>query len=716
MLAIIYLITATAAGLTVVQRVMPRAPSMVKVPGGMLLGMIGVGWVTYAVAFAFSYATDQSLTIGIIAAIVVALGVTGVWGRGLRMHQFRLSWFEVLFIAGSLAFSFWLMDNRLFIDHAQAGDPLLVSSETWGDTALHVALSRSFSVGTNYPTEYPFFANEPIRYHFGYDFFAGALQKGGLSVLLSFNLPGALGFTSMMMLMFSLGRMLFGAVDRGARRWWGDKGVWAGLIAVALLMTNQSLEWWRWVQSPLGGNGSVWTALKPDLWWHHTRYLTIGPYTQEKIAIFNTLNVYLTQTHLIVAMAFVFFVAYGLLEPLRHNRDLSRNRMLLLGVAFGLSFWLNGVLWIAAGVFFGAALVIFGVFSAYRAAEGPAPEERMSAFGREALRWAKMSGWFIVPALAIGVPQSFWLNGGLSNNHSIQTHIGYLVCSSPESKCYANGQMDIFNLSHWGAFFDYWWLNDGLVIPLLVLAFILGNRSDKKLITAVSAIFIWGSLFQLSRDLGGHNHKVFNLWENFAGLWVAFALVEVWVVGRRWLRGKNLGLRAIAPVSCGLVAFAFFILVASGLVDFMTIKNDFEVSVFGDQGQPVAEDWIIHNTPKDSVFLTTWGELYTVPTLSGRGVYLGYDPWASSAGYDVAPREATIAQIYSAQSKDAACGLLTAADIDYVFIGPQERSGQRFQLNEGLFKGQFSLVKDVTSGNASYDIYSVKASCGAGAG
>jgi hypothetical protein len=716
LLAVVYLIAGTVAGLAVVQRLMPGAPPMVKIPGGLLLGIIGAGWITYIVAFAFSYATDNSLTIGIIAAILVEVGVIGLWGRNLRIDQFRLSWFEILFIGASLAFSFWLMDNRLFVDHDQPGNPLLVSSETWGDTALHVALSRSFSVGANYPTEYPFFANEPIRYHFGYDFFAGALQKGGLSVLLSFNLPGALGFTSMMMLMFSLGRMLFGVVESGAGRWWRDRGIWVGLMAVALLMTNQSLEWWRYFNSQKDGNGSVWTAIKPATWWHHERYLTIGPYTQEKIAIFNTLNVYLTQTHLIVAMAFVFFVAYGLLQPLRRNQELSRNRMLLLGVAFGLSFWLNGVLWIAAGVFFGSALVIFGAFSAWRHSNEAPVEERLSAFGHEALRWAKMCGWFIVPALAIGIPQSIWLNGGLHNDRSIQTHIGYLVCSSPESKCYANGQMDIFNLSHWGAFFDYWWLNEGLVIPLLVVAFLLGNRSDKKLIAAVSAIFIWGSIFQLSRDLGGHNHKVFNLWENFAGLWVAFALVEVWNVGSRRIRGSNFRMPAITPFAWGTVAILFFFLVASGLVDFMTIKNDFEVSVFGDQGQPEAEEWIVHNTPKDSVFLTTWGELYTVPTLSGRGVYLGYDPWASSAGYDVVPREQRITQIYSAQSKDAACALLTTSDIDYVFIGPQERSGQRFQLNEALFKDQFTLVKDITSGNASYDVYSVEQSCGVGAG
>ncbi len=71
-------------------------------------------------------------------------------------------------------------------------DELVVSANTWADMGLHIALSRSFSVASNYPTQYPFFAGEPIRYHFGFDFFfAGMLQKGGLSVLWSFNLPAS---------------------------------------------------------------------------------------------------------------------------------------------------------------------------------------------------------------------------------------------------------------------------------------------------------------------------------------------------------------------------------------------------------------------------------------------------------------------------------------------------------------------------------------------
>jgi len=851
------------------------------------VGIVITAWVCYGVAFGLSYVTDDSLLIGIIVAMAVHGAVIGLIGRDLRPSLFRLSWFEIAFIGASLAFSFWLMDNRLFIAHSIEGDPLLVSSETWGDTALHTALSRSFSWGANYPTEYPFFANEPIKYHFGYDFFAGVLQKGAApipgntSVMLSFNLPGALGFTMMMMMLLSLGRMLFGAVAEPVGRavsWWRDKGVWIGLIAVALLMTNQSLGFVRYIDHPAGKppegvaptQSGILDALNPVNWWHHTKYLTIGPYdSNEKIAIFNTLNVYLTQTHLIVGMALVLFIAFALLEPLRRGAPLTSRRMAFLGVLFGLAFWLNGVLWIAAGVFFAALLLVFALTGMFRVAQSNGD------WTKEFRKWAEPIAWFAVPALALGIPQMFWLNGGSFSTgddvtgKALKIHFGYLTCSAATSACHdaSGNQMDLLNLSHWKEFFNYWLLNEGLVLPLLAAALLLTHRwFDRKLLLAVMAVFVFGNTVQLSRDLGGHNHKVINLWEDLSGLFVGYALVEIASFGYAsamklprlraairlpsfsvsmasslsalvalggvalvligsalpWLEVKassvsaltlsfddwtdgatiilhqraglaifpllallvaadailsltsparssawprflaGLGIVAIAlasivtlkadttgealklgpiltilggfaivvsavirpelrlsmdmdpfrPIAVAACGVAFFLLVATGLLDFMTIKNDFEVRVFGDPPEPEAIQWIQDNTPKDAVFLTNFGDLYTAPTLAGRGVYLGYTPWASSAGYSVQPRQATIKKIYESTSKQAACELLLPNHIDYLFIASSERSGNNFKLNEALFKDQFTKAGSIPKDGDTFTVYDAKKSCG----
>ncbi len=774
MLAGVYLLTSFLAGLALVQRVFPEMPAPVRLAGGFLVGIMLTAWVTFLVAFGLSPATESSLLIGIIVALVVHAGVIAVWGRTLRPAMFRLTVVEALFMAGSLAFSFWLMDNRL------SGDPAFVSANTWGDTALHVALARSFSMGHNYPPEYPFFANEPIRYHFGYDFFAGALEKGGLPVAYTFNLPGAIGFAGMMVLVFSLGRFLWGRAGGGANA--GGAGasmaVWIGLIAVVLLITNGSLSFLRYYQD-FDGSGSflkdVWHALDPSHWWHNGNYRAVGPYDigrgVDQISIYWTLNVFLTQTHLIVAMAGVLFVTFGLVQPLRLGQPLPRERALFLGVLTGLSFWLNGVLYVAAGVFFGSLLVIFGLGSAWRAAAGSSVEaDRPAVFLRTLLQRGLEALPFAVPAVLLAAPQAIWLNGGLHNDGSVRWQIGYLVCSSPAASCHADGQMDLLNLSHWWDFIQYWWLNLGLALPLMVFGAILGKRSDRMLMLSVMAIFIFGNFVQLSRDLGGHNHKVFNLWEVLMNLFAAFAFVRLWQIishetraaAIRIPRGYHLWigavllalgagvmrlnyewagpaalyyvmgavllagfievligvefqlrtrLRAVSlnPFAAGLMAVVLFFLVASGFIDFMTMKNDAHYPVFGDKQTTI--DWILDNTPKDAVFLTNYGDLYTAPTLAGRSIFLGYEPWVGSAGYDYQPRIRIISSIYQAASKAQACQLLGQNDIDYVELGPAEKSGGHFKPNEALFSTQFILAGAVNAPDGRVAFYDARKSC-----
>ena len=380
--------------------------------------------------------------------------------------------------------------------------------------------------------------------------------------------------------------------------------------------------------------------------------------------------------------------------------------------------------------------------------------------------------------------------------------------------------MSLLNLSDWKEFFNYWLLNEGLVLPLLAVAAVICRRFDKKVLLAVMAVFVWGNTFQLSRDLGGHNHKVINLWEVLSGLFVGYALVEIatfgyaasarlgrlrttlrapeiernvavlagsvvalvgagvvliglalpwfatqdssasalkllfghWESGGAvvlqnrpgfavfpllalliawdavaglasgkvrdaWVRAAaGLGLvilgvafavavkadlttAAIRPgvyvtiiggaivfssalmrpnltiridmdpfrapaIALCTVAFAF--LVVSGLVDFMTVKNDFKVRVFGDPPEPEAIQWINDNTPKDAVFLTDSGPALHRPDAGRPERVPGLLSWARSAGYDVTPRAEVIPQIYAATDKAKACSLLTQNDIDYV--------------------------------------------------
>lgn len=706
MLATLVLLVSSLAGFAVATRAVPSAPVIVRAPAGFLLAIVFGAATTYLVARVLSGSTDDALLIGLIVTLILGVVVLALTARRLRRGDLRMPVVDVVLSLVSLAIGWWFMHQRLRFEN----DDLVVSANTWGDTALHVALSRSFSVGGNIPTEYPFFAGEPIQYHFGFDFFAGALQKGGMSVLWSFNLPGLLGFASLILLTFALARLLFtpstadAATPPPALR---DPGVWAGIVSVVLLLTNQSQSWRRYVAQD--GDGSLLKALDPSVLWKHESYLAIGPYSDDRIAIFNTLNPFIGQTHLIVAVGAVLVLTYVFLDQLRDEALPSVPLMAGLGVVFGAMFWLNGVVWIAAAVFFAALVAVWAIPAVLAARRSAEPAERGAAIRAAGLPWLKVGAAFAAPSLLLAVPQALVLAGGSSEG--LKVHLGYLVCASTKSSCHPD-QMSLFSLADWWSFVEYWWLNQGLVLPLLAIAAVLGTRRDRRIILAVMAIFVWGSVVAPSADIGGHGHKVFNLWETFTGLFVAFALVQIWRGTARVGRGadgEGRGRAATIGSRIAVVLVGVF-LTASGIVDLMTVKNDFMTSVFGDQARREAIEWIADETPKRSTFLTDYDQLYTAPTLAGRRVLLGYTPWAGGAGYDVEPRKPIVSEIYSTADRGRACLLLKENGIDYVVVGPDERASTRFQLNTTLFS-QLTPVKVFGADATQVSIYAVAGNC-----
>ena len=60
-------------------------------------------------------------------------------------------------------------------------DGILYSGFTvYGDYAPHTAMMRSFSMGENFPTQYPHFGGEDVKYHFMFQFLVGNLEFLGM--------------------------------------------------------------------------------------------------------------------------------------------------------------------------------------------------------------------------------------------------------------------------------------------------------------------------------------------------------------------------------------------------------------------------------------------------------------------------------------------------------------------------------------------------------
>src|SRR6266550_4204902 len=77
-----------------------------------------------------------------------------------------------LVIAGYVVLVSWMM----FASFNSGGGKLKISNPEYSDFGPNTALMQSFAVGHNFPTEYPHFSGDRIRYHFLFYFQAGNLE------------------------------------------------------------------------------------------------------------------------------------------------------------------------------------------------------------------------------------------------------------------------------------------------------------------------------------------------------------------------------------------------------------------------------------------------------------------------------------------------------------------------------------------------------------
>jgi hypothetical protein len=176
-------------------------------------GLLISSWWTYLSALA-SYSTTSPMLWGNVSFFIAA-GALVYW---LRKHPVKsdtdanlieastqFEKWDWVFIGIFLLFSSWMMfstfdvsDGVYHIGHHQFAD--------FGST---VSLMQSFAEGRNFPTEYPHYAGERIRYHFLYYFQAGNLQFLGLDAALSNNILSVISMTALMALIMTLGTPYF---------------------------------------------------------------------------------------------------------------------------------------------------------------------------------------------------------------------------------------------------------------------------------------------------------------------------------------------------------------------------------------------------------------------------------------------------------------------------------------------------------------------------
>lgn len=372
-------------------------------------------------------------------------------------------------------------------------------------------------------------------------------------------------------------------------------------------------------------------SLLKDLWMIPD-YLHKGPFDGSLISIYFTLNVFLNQRHLIAALVIGLGSCYFLIQRIKDKRKLFLGHLVLLGLILGFSFRVHSLIYISNLLVIFLLLILF-----------------------------KKYKWIIsifIPALAIGSWQ-FWEISRQSAMPMTKNlfHFGFLA---PSPLTFSN-------------FLNYWWSNLGLALLLIPLGFLQASKIQKKIFLSFGTLFLIANIFQLSYR-PEHNHSLLNYFLIIANFYIAYFLIKLW---RDSLPKKI--------ISMGL----FLLLTASGVINLMVIKNDFQYPVLDAPANKLMQ-WIKISTSPRSVFLARQ-ELFDPITLSGRRNFFGATYYLSVMGYNLTSRQDLVKQFFEVSDKNQFVQMKEMG-VDYIVLPLKKVPDFNYNVNHKLIEQNLSRV------------------------
>mgnify|MGYP004640111311 FL=1 len=605
MLGCIYMILAVLLGKEISRKLLSQqrtreksvASFWVTFASAFGCGVLFMTWAVYIGAWLLSvYSEAQKPLFGadlIVMTAVCAFLLKLYYRRRKFLSEEWKSWRdklppgkEVLFFLVLLVAITWIM---FYVFHASEGY-LYSGYSVFSDYAPHTAMIRSFSLGNNFPTQYPHFGGEDVKYHFMFQFLTGNLEYLGMRIDVAYNLVSSLSLWCFFMMLYSLAKRLFGSMC-------------VGVLSVLFLVFRSGTAFFRFAYEHMQ-DGDLWETLVQN-----TSF--IGYTVNENWGFWN-FNVYLNQRHLsfgLLVMSVVLWIFMDLLEAgCKHEETGVRwlkdrfftsgawkcqmpGTALLAGVLLGgCSFW-NGATVI------GGLLILMG----------------FAVFSDGKLDYLILA---VVTVLLSEFQSKVFVNGSVV---SPSIYWGFLA----EDKSIAGVIAYLFEIS-------------GIVfLGVFLLCFFLKRR---EWAAAVSMLFpvCFAFLFSLTPDIGV-NHKYIMIAYGFLTIFWAAAVCRLW---NRWhAAGKVLGL---------LLALS---LTTTGIYDFVVIlkDNDSEHRLAVNLNSHVTA-WLAENLEKNDLILTPEYSMNEV-TMSGVMLYLGWPYYAWSAGYDTVYRKDQAIKIYTTEDQ-----------------------------------------------------------------
>lgn len=571
------------------------------------MGTLVFGWTTYMISWAASEAgAKKPLIYGntavlIITAVVLVLlywkryRKTGtVWTVADRklISDSRAFRKECILFGFLLVFLTWIMFYVFYIRNGE----LYSGFSVYGDYAPHTAMMRSFSKGNNFPTEYPHFGGQDVKYHFMFQFLVGNLEFLGIRLDFAYNIESVLALLGFLMLLYSIAKRLTASLA-------------AGILTLVLFFFRSSLSFFHFVTEHLQAK-DLWATLRDN-----TTF--IGYTTNENWGLWN-FNVYLNQRHLAFGLLMVTLALYLFMDWLEagtaheekgilwiKNRIFSKegwksrnlDRALLMGMFLGLCAFWNG----AAVI--GGLLILCG----------------FAIFSDGKVDYAVMAGVSIFFS---------WLQSKIfivGSAMSPQIYLGFLA----EDKTVPGVVKYLFWMS--GVFFL------GLVLMVWFM-----RRRERAILVSFLFPAIFAFVLLMTPDINV-NHKYIMISYAFLTIFWAWAVCSLW-------NGRN-GQSGIQKTMGKILAIVLVIsLSVTGIYDFVVIikGNGPGRRVTVNMNSELTQ-WLEENLEKNDLLLTPEYSMNEV-TMSGAMLYCGWPYYAWSAGYDTNYRAAQAVTIYNTTS------------------------------------------------------------------
>lgn len=484
---------------------------------------------------------------------------------------------------------------------------IAAGGSNWSDLGVHLSIAQSLNAG-NFPPDVPYFAGEPLVYHWFADFHAAIVARAaGIFAVPSFVVSSAILAGALALLVHGLARALLHG--RRARR--------AALLAAVLVIFGGGLGWVRFVGDVTAGFGgpiSLVTQHSYDNSWYDAAGQVSWPFFRIPSVMATGLLVHrATTAGLPMLVAAVLLLVAGL--PSARARAAGwRDRPALIGLA-----GLVGSLMAPFHFFFFPAFLLIALGWVLIGGR---------LFDRDAPRNA---GLLLVPYL-LAVPFAAAALSQATGSGALKLVAGW------ESAPFADGPAAV-------AFF--YLTNLGIPFALALLALFWPRVPHRAFLAFwLVALFLVPNIVQLS-SVGFDMNKLFQ------AMWIGVAILAAWLI-RRW------------PVIA--VAGVLLLAVPSPLLVSAWTALNREV-VLG-WSEVHAADWIAANTPERSVFITN-GWLNSPTDPAGRLRVLTFTPYIANLGYSPDQRAAVVDAIYCSGDADQAAQLTRSLGATYLLdTGP----------------------------------------------